>query len=101
MLSMFNIKKIAFFVSVSLLIASCASDPAPKPEQLLSGEAMLRESQGMANLGERWNTGKQLVDRGNGMVREGEAKIAEGNRLIDEGNKIIRESEENYKNIKK
>ncbi|MBK8816578.1 MAG: hypothetical protein IPN42_14230 [Methylococcaceae bacterium] len=98
---MFNIKKIAFLASVFISIAGCASDPAPKPDQLLSGEAMLRESQGMANLGERWNSGKQLVDRGNLMVREGEAKIAEGNRLIDEGNKIIRESEENYKNIKK
>lgn len=92
MQSMFNIKKITYLVSISLSMVGCASDPAPKPEQLLSGEAMLRESQGMANLGERWNSGKQLVDRGNVMVREGEAKIAEGNRLIDEGNKIIRES---------
>lgn len=87
-----------------LLMAGCASEPvvAPaKPEQIISGDVMLRESEGIAKLSDRWKTGKQLVDKGTNMVNEGEAKIAEGNRLIDEGNKIIRESEENYKSIKK
>ncbi len=90
-------------VCLPLLLIGCASEPAPmpKPEQIISGETMLRESQGIASLGERWKSGKQLVDRGNAMVSEGEAKIEEGNRLIAEGNKIIRESEEHYKNIKK
>lgn len=97
----FDIKTPVSILITALLVAGCASEPAPKPEPLLSGEAMIRESQGMANLGERWNAGKQLVERGNVLVREGEGKIAEGNRMIDEGNKIIRESEENYKNIKK
>lgn len=95
-----NIKMLTSLLSASLFLAGCASEAVPPPKPLLSGETMLRESQGMANLGERWNSGKQLVDRGNALVREGQAKIAEGNRLIDEGNKIIRESEEHYKNIK-
>lgn len=97
----FNIQLNLILAGSMLFLAACASEPAPTPEPLLSGEAMIRESQGMANLGERWNSGKQLVERGNKLVREGDAKIAEGNRMIDEGNKIIRESEENYKNIKK
>jgi hypothetical protein len=90
-------------ICLSLLIIGCASEPAPapKPEPIISGETMLRESQGIASLGDRWKSGKQLVDRGTHMVSEGQAKIAEGNRLIAEGNKIIRESEENYKSIKK
>jgi hypothetical protein len=82
----------------------CASEPlvpVPKSEPIISGETMLRESQGIASLGDRWKSGKQMVDSGTNMVSEGEAKIAEGNRLIAEGNKIIRESEDNYKNIKK
>jgi hypothetical protein len=92
-------------ICLPLLIIGCASEPVsvakPEPEQIISGETMLRESQGIASLGERWKSGKQLVERGNTMVNEGEAKIEEGNRLISEGNKIIRESEEHYKNIKK
>lgn len=96
-------------VKLSLIFApfwltGCASDEAipvvTKPEPIISGDTMLRESQGMANLSERWQAGKRLVDRGTAMVSDGEAKITEGNRLIDEGNKIIRESEEHYKNIK-
>lgn len=90
------------WLSSVFIIAGCASDPvAPTaPEPVISGETMLRESQGIAHLSERWKSGKQLVDNGRQRVREGEAKIAEGNRMIEEGNKIIRESEESYKNIK-
>lgn len=86
-----------------LLIVGCAAEPTPPPkaEPIISGDTMLRESQGIASLGERWQTGKEMVERGNAMVNEGEAKISEGNRMIAEGNKIIRESEENYKSIKK
>ncbi|WP_394751948.1 hypothetical protein [Crenothrix sp.] len=89
-------------VCLSMLFMGCASEPvvAPEPEPIISGETMLRESQGIASLGERWKSGKQLVERGNTMVSVGEAKIEEGNRLISEGNKIIRESEEHYKSIK-
>lgn len=90
-------------ICLPLFVIGCASEPAPapSPEQIISGEAMLRESQGIASLGERWKNGKQMVDRGNAMVSEGEAKIEEGHRLIAEGNKIISESEQNYKGIKK
>jgi len=85
-----------------LVIIGCASEPAPfvSPEPIISGDVMKRESEGIAKLGERWKSGKDLVDKGTAMVSDGQAKIAEGNRLIDEGNKIIRESEEHYKAIK-
>jgi hypothetical protein len=83
-----------------LVISGCASDPAPAPAPIISGEEMLRESQGIASLGDRWKKGKELVDRGNTMVAEGQNKINEGRRLIEEGEKVMRESEEHYKNIK-
>lgn len=88
---------------LTLLLAACAADPIepiPTPEPILSGEQMIRESQGIASLGDRWKKGKQLVERGNILVREGQNKIEEGNRLIDEGQKIQRESEDSYKSIK-
>lgn len=88
---------------LALLIGGCASDPVSvpvAPQPILSGEQMLRESQGIASLGDRWKKGKQLTERGNILVREGQNKIDEGNRMIEEGEKIKRESEESYKNIK-
>jgi len=88
---------------LSLLIGGCASERPAVPVQpmpIISGEQMLRDSQGIAHLSERWKNGRQMIDRGNGLVREGQAKIDEGNRMIDEGTKIVRESEESYKNIK-
>lgn len=87
---------------LALLLGGCASDPVPEPAPgpILSGDQMLRESQGIASLGDRWKKGKQLIDRGNVLVREGQNKIDEGNRMIEEGQKIQRESEESYKNIK-
>ena len=89
---------------LALLLGGCASEPlpapAPAPEPIISGEQMLRESQGIASLSDRWKKGKQLVDRGNVLVHEGQNKIDEGNRMIEEGEKIKRESEESYKNIK-
>ncbi len=97
---LFTIRPNLFIACQILLLAGCASDPAPAPDPILSGDLMLRESQGMASLGDRWKKGKQLIDRGNILVREGQNKIDEGNRLIEEGQKIQRESEESYKNIK-
>jgi hypothetical protein len=84
-----------------LALSGCASEPAPEPEPLISGEEMLRESQGIANLGDRWKKGKQLVDRGNAMIAEGQNKMNEGRRVVEEGERMMRESEESYKSIKK
>lgn len=97
----FTIRPNLIIAGLTLLFGGCASDPAPAPAPILSGEQMLSESQGIANLGDRWKKGKQMVDRGNILVREGQNKIDEGNRMIEEGEKIKSESEESYKNIKK
>ena len=100
----FTIRLNLTIACLALLLGGCASEPvpapAPAPEPIISGEQMLRESQGIASLSDRWKKGKQLVDRGNILVREGQNKIDEGNRMIEEGEKIKRESEESYKNIK-
>ncbi len=100
----FSLRPKLSIACLALLLGGCASDPlpapAPEPEPIISGEQMLRESQGIASLSDRWKKGKQLVDRGNILVREGQNKIDEGNRMIEEGEKIKRESEESYKNIK-
>lgn len=84
-----------------LLMSACASEPPVTTQQPISGDLMLRESQGIASLGDRWKSGKDMVDNGNRLVSEGQAKIDEGNRMIAEGQKIIQESEETYKNTKK
>ncbi len=97
----FSIRCGLYVVCLTAFIGGCASDhPSTAPVEILSGDQMLRESQGIAHLSDRWKSGKQMVDRGNIMVREGQAKIDEGNRMIEEGNKVVRESEESYRNIK-
>ncbi len=91
-------------IFLGVLLGACASERpvAVTPvTPVLSGDLMLRESEGIAQLSNRWKSGKQLVDKGNLKVREGQAQVDEGNRLVDEGTKIMRESEESYKNIKK
>ena len=85
---------------LALLLGGCASDPVLSQEPIVSGEQMLRESQGIANLGDRWKKGKLLVEKGDALVREGKSKIDEGNRMIEEGERIKLESEESYKSIK-
>jgi hypothetical protein len=67
---------------------------------VFSGDQMLRDSQGIAQLGSRWQEGKQKVDKGQTLQRQGQAQIDEGQLLIDEGQKIMRESEEGYKTLK-
>ena len=94
----FTIRPNLTIACLALLLGGCASEPAPAP--ILSGEKMLSESQDIANLGDRWKKGKQMIERGNILVREGRNKIDEGNRMIEEGQKVQRESEEGYKNIK-
>lgn len=94
----------ASVIVLTLMMAGCASEPAvptkPTAEKILSGEQMLRDSQGIAQLGSRWQEGKQMVERGQVMQRDGQIKIDEGRSLVEEGQKIMRESEEGYKNIK-
>jgi|GEM_PF-435104 len=96
-------RKLLSITLLSILASACASTTQPAsqmPTKIISDEQMLRESQGMAHLGNRWKSGKELTERGNILVREGQTKVEEGNRLIEEGSKIMRESEESYKNMK-
>jgi hypothetical protein len=92
---------------VTLLAAStivgCASDkaPPPAPPKPLSGEQILRESEGMAQLGKRYQEGEALVRKGDELVRQGQARITEGERLIEQGKAIMRESEQGYGELKK
>ncbi|MGD0961934.1 MAG: hypothetical protein ABSB19_19155 [Methylomonas sp.] len=90
-----------------LLVAACSSQPTPPPApapaplpKVFSGEQMMRDSQGIAQLGSRWQEGKQKVDKGQALQRQGQAQIDEGQSLVDEGQKIMRESEEGYKSLK-
>jgi len=96
----FTIRAHLTIASLLIVLSGCASNPEPAPAPILSGEEMIRESQGIASLGDRWKQGKQLVDRGNALVAEGQSKIDEGRRMTEEGQKVMRESEENYKKIK-
>jgi hypothetical protein len=86
-----------------ILMSGCASEPAPPPsqEKILSGEQMLRDSQGIAQLGSRWQEGKQLVEKGQAMQRDGQLQIDQGRAMVQECQKIMLESEEGYKSIKK
>jgi len=91
-------------IALPLLLAACASERPVAVEapaaRILSSDAILRESQGMAHLSDRLKTGEKMIAQGNAMIREGQAKIDEGNRLIDEGNKIKHDAEESYRNIR-
>ncbi len=87
----------------ALILSACSSQPPMQPVEpakIVSGDVMLRDSQGIAQLGSRWQEGKQKVDKGQAMQRQGQTEIDQGQILIDEGQKIMRESEEGYKNIK-
>jgi cytosine/adenosine deaminase-related metal-dependent hydrolase len=89
-------------LSMTLVLAGCASE-APQPPQapkIVSGDLMMRDSQGIAQLGSRWQEGKQMMDKGQALQRQGQTEIEQGQSLINEGQKIMRESEEGYKNIK-
>ena len=68
---------------------------------VLSGEQMISESQRLANLGDRWKKGKDLIDHGTILAREGQNNIDEGNSLIQEGEQIQHESEESSGVLKK
>lgn len=75
------------------LLSACASDeplPSPKPTPL-SGEQILRESQGMAQLGERYKQGESLMHEGESQVDQGKKLMAEGQRMIADGKRIMRE----------
>ncbi|QWF69504.1 hypothetical protein KEF85_08920 [Methylomonas paludis] len=89
-------------IALALLAAACSSTPKPPPvaPKIVSGEQMLRDSQGIAQLSGRWQEGKQMVDKGQALQRQGQSEIDQGQTLIDEGQKIMRESEEGYKTIK-
>ena len=89
-------------ICLPFLITGCASKPVEPPAQpkIVSGEQMFRDSQGIAQLGSRWQEGKQMVDKGQALQRQGQAEIDQGQTLVNEGQKIMQESEEGYKNIK-
>ena len=88
-----SLSLVGFFV-----LSGCGAEtpivkPTPKP---LSGEQIIRESQGMAQLGQRHNEGESLIKSGEDMIAQGNQMVAEGQRKISEGKRIIQESEQGY-----
>jgi hypothetical protein len=86
-----------------IAIAGCASDPIPPTPQApkpFSGEQILRESQGMAALGQRFKDGEAMVTNGEKQVEQGNQLVAEGRRMISEGRRIMQEAEKGYGDIK-
>ena len=90
---------------MAALLIGCAAEPkqpvaAAAAPKIISGDLMLRDSQGIAQLSSRWQEGKQKLDKGQALQRHGQTEIDQGQTLIDEGQKIMRESEEGYKTLK-
>jgi uncharacterized phage infection (PIP) family protein YhgE len=88
-----------------LLLSACATEkpqtpPMPPAAKALSGEQILRESQGMAALAQRFKEGEARVQQGEQLVEKGNQQVAEGRRLINEGRQMIQEAEKGYGNIK-
>lgn len=94
--------KILMLSSV-MLISACATDK-PQPATVikpLSGEQILRESQGMAQLGQKYNDGERMVQEGESLVSQGNQLISDGQKKITEGRRIMQETEQGYGEIKK
>ncbi len=91
-------------LSCAVLLGACSSNPPPPPtsaaSKVISGDQMLRDSQGIAQLSSRWQEGKQMVDKGQALQRQGQAQIDQGQQLINDGQKMMRDSEEGYQSIK-
>ncbi|GAB6047939.1 hypothetical protein JCM19379_17660 [Methyloparacoccus murrellii] len=90
-------------LAFAALLAGCASDkplPPPQAPKPLSGEQILRESQGMAQLGQRYKEGESMAQEGEKLIEQANQQIAEGRRLIDEGRRIMQEAEQGYGAIK-
>jgi len=106
------LKSSKFFYSLSMLVimllsqllTACGSQPtqppAPAPQKVFSGDQMLRDSQVLGQIHNRWQEGKQMFDKGQALQRQGQGEIDQGQTLINEGQKIMQESEEGYKTIK-
>jgi hypothetical protein len=96
-----NLKSTILFCGIMLLTA-CASDkPIPRQPKPLSAEQILRESQGMAQLGQKYNEGESMVRDGESLVSQGNQLIVEGQKKMTEGRRIMQESEQGYGEIKK
>lgn len=96
-------KKLFPPLATLVLLQGCAAEkPLPQPPSAkpLSGEQILRESQGMAALGQRYKSGEAMTEEGERLVEEGNQKVQEGRRMMAEGRKVMQEAERGYGEIK-
>lgn len=94
--------KSGLFIGISLLFG-CAGEPS-------MGERMIQQSSGTAELGYKWQTGNEKIQKGEKLIQEGkeiiddarndmrkgEDKVSEGQTLIDDGQKLKQETEREY-----
>lgn len=71
-----------FLIIISVLLASCAQNPDIN-EKMLSQEEHIHE------ISSNWQTGHELVRKGNKSVRSGESLVRKGKQMIERGNHKI------------
>ena len=94
---------VPLLLSATTLMTGCGNEKPPQqsqPAKPLSGEQIVRESQSMAALGQRYKSGEALVQQGERLIEEGNQKAQEGRRMISEGRKVMQEAEKGYGEIK-
>lgn len=80
-----------------LLLTGCAS------KEPTFGDRVAAEGAGIESLGNQWQAGKKLVEKGRKQIRKGESLLARGRESIDsgeaaveKGERMMRESERAY-----
>ncbi|MGV8990471.1 MAG: hypothetical protein ACOH1Q_03610 [Thiobacillus sp.] len=88
-----------FLVGLAVVLSvGCASTPPTV------GDKMISQSQSTKDLGKQWQSGEDMIKRGEKLKSEGldiiatgDQKVKEGDRLIAEGTTLKQESEMIYK----
>ena len=80
-------------ITRSFILIACCTAAGCASKSPSFGDSIQAEGKAVADLGEKWDDGQDMIKKGNKLIREGNEQVDEGNEDVAEGRRLVKSGE--------